>query len=67
MVNVQSRAPHALLWGKERLTFDHFLSFIGYSAMAYKDMGNGANCNKAAIRPMTLTERKRDICGLLCQ
>lgn len=41
-------------------------SFMDYSATAYKEMNCGANCNKGTIRPMTLTERKRDLCGLLC-
>lgn len=59
MVDVQGRASNALLWGEERLTFDHFLSFIDYSATAYKEMSNGASCNKTTIRPMTLIERKR--------
>ncbi|VCW97896.1 unnamed protein product [Gulo gulo] len=66
MVVVQGRAPIALLWGEERLTFDHFLSFMDYSATAYKELSCGANCNKGTIRPMTLAERKRDLCDLLC-
>lgn len=61
------RAPTALLWGEEKLTLDNFLSFTNYFTSSYKAMSHGGNGDKATIRPVSLTERQRDLCGLLCQ